>query len=130
MKATSIQQFAIVQSDSAAAFEEELNARIEGLSDKNPQVKFDGLTAYISYRKNISLPETLADVYELEGACFHCEDCPEFQAILKENGTEDKRLKYGECQYAEGGKVFKNSKACDKLFELIRSGRIGLCYKR
>ena len=37
MKAQSIQQFAIVQSDSAPAFEEELNARLMDLSEKNAQ---------------------------------------------------------------------------------------------
>ena len=37
MKAQSIQQFAIVQSDSAPAFEEELNARLMELSTKNPK---------------------------------------------------------------------------------------------
>ena len=37
MKAQSIQQFAIVQSDSAPAFEEELNARLMDLSEKNPK---------------------------------------------------------------------------------------------
>ena len=130
MKAQSIQQFAIVQSDSAAAFEGELNARIRELSDRNPKVKFDGLTAYISYNETVRLPESLADMYELNGACFHCEDCPEFQAILKEDGTEDKRLKYGECQYAEMGRTRKDRAACDMLYKLIRGGRIGLCYKR
>ena len=130
MKAQSIQQFAIVQSDSAAAFEGELNARIRELSDRNPQVKFDGLTAYISYNETVRFPESLADAYELDGVCFHCEDCPEFQAALKADGTEDTRLKYGECQYAEMRRTRKDAKACDKLYELIRDGRIGLCYRR
>jgi hypothetical protein len=130
MKAQSIQQFAIVQSDSAAAFEEELNARLMDLSEKNPKVSFDGLTAYVSYIKTVRIPETLADAYELNGACFHCEDCPEFQAMLKADGTEDKRLKYGECQYAEMRRTRRDAKACDILYKLIRDGRIGLCYKR
>ena len=130
MKAQSIQQFAIVQSDSAPAFEGELNARIRELSDRNPKVKFDGLTAYISYNETVKIPESMADMYELNGACFHCEDCPEFQAILKEDGTEDNRLKYGECQYAEMGRTRKDRAACDMLYKLIRDGRIGLCYKK
>ena len=130
MKAQSIQQFAIVQSDSAAAFEGELNARIRDLSDRNPQVKFDGLTAYISYNETVRFPESLADAYELEGVCFHCEDCPEFQAALKADGTEDTRLKYGECQYAEMRRTRRDAPACDMLYKLIKDGRIGLCYRR
>lgn len=130
MKAQSIQQFAIVQCDSAAAFEGELNARIRELSDRNPQVKFDGLTAYISYRETVRAPESISDEYQLQGVCFRCEDCPEFQAILKEDGTEDRRLRYGECQYADRGRTYKDSPACDMLFKLIKSGRIGLCYRK
>lgn len=130
MRATSIQQFAIVRSDSASVFEEELNARIRELADKRPQVKFDGLTAYISYTETREFAETVAEQFELKGCCFHCEDCPEFQATLKEDGTEDKRAKYGECQYAEMGRTYRDSKACDMLYTLIKNGRIGLCYRR
>ena len=130
MKAQSIQQFAIVQSDSAPAFEGELNARIRELSTKNPKVSFDGLTAYVSYIKTVRIPETLADAYELNGACFHCEDCPEFQAMLKADGTEDTRLKYGECQYAEMRRTRRDAPACDLLYKMIKDGRIGLCYRR
>ena len=130
MKAQSIQQFAIVQSDSAAQFEEELNARMRDLSKKCPKVKFDGLTAYISYVETVSIPESLADEYELNGARFHCEDCPEFQAILNKDGSVNRVIKYGECQFAEYRRTYKDSPACERLFELIKSGRIGLCYKR
>ena len=107
MKAQSIQQFAIVQSDSAPAFEGELNARIRELSDRNPKVKFDGLTAYISYRVT-----------------------SEFQAALKADGTEDTRLKYGECQFAEMRRTRRDAPACDLLYKMIKDGRIGLCYRR
>lgn len=130
MRAQSIQQFAIVQSDSAPAFEEELNARMRDLSNKCPKVKFDGLTAYISYVETTNVPESISDEYQLQGVCFRCEDCPEFQAILKEDGTEDRRLKYGECQYAEMRRTHRDNPACDMLYKLIKDGRIGLCYKR
>lgn len=130
MKAQSIQQFAIVQSDSAPAFEEELNARLMGLSTKNPKVSFAGLTAYISYFETVEIPESVADEYVLKGSCFHCEDCPEFQTMLKADGTEDTRLKYGECQYAEMRRTRRDAPACDMLYKLIRDGRIGLCYRR
>ena len=129
MKAQSYQQFAIVREDSAPAFEEKLNARIRELSDKSPKVNFDGLTAYISYTETVRIPESQADEYALKGVCFRCENCPEFIPIVKADGTEDKRLSYGECQHAEFGRTYKNNAACDVLFKLIRDGRIGLCYK-
>lgn len=130
MRAQSIPQFAIVQADSAAAFEEQLNARIKEVSDKNPVVKFDGLTAYISYTETRSVPESLSEEYRMLGVCFHCEDCPEFQFIPKGDGTEDKRSKVGECQYAEMGRTYRDSEACDLLYRMIMDGRIGLCYRR
>ena len=130
MKAQSIQQFAIVQSESAPQFEEELNARLRDLSRKCPKVNFDGLTAYISYVETEYIPESVADACELQGIQFHCVDCPEFQCILNKDGTENKVIKYGECQYSDYGRTYKDSPACDMLFKLIKSGRIGLCYKR
>lgn len=130
MKAQSFQQFAIVQHDSAAAFEEELNARIRELSDKSPVVKFDGLTAYISYTESFRVPESLADEYELHGVEFRCEQCPEFTPILNKDGTENKVVKYGECQFASMGRTYKHSRACDLCYQMIRDGRIGLCYRK
>ena len=130
MKCESIQQFAIVRSDSAPAFEEELNARIRELSDKSPSVKFDGLTAYISYTETTRVPENIADQYELEGVCFRCGDCPHYEPILKADGTVDNRITYGDCQYAHYGRTYRDQRACELLFTEIKNGRVGLCLKR
>ena len=129
MKSKSIQQFAIVRSDSASAFEGELNARIMELSDKNPIVKFDGLTAYISYTETVKIPEDVYDEYELKGVSFRCEDCPMFDPIRKEDGTEDRRVRYGNCELAKYGRTMKDAEACDQLFTMIGNGRVGLCWK-
>ena len=129
MKCKSIQQFAIVRSDSASAFEGELNARIMELSDKNPIVKFDGLTAYISYTETVRIPENISDEYELKGVSLRCEDCPMFDPIRKEDGTEDRRVRYGNCELAKYGRTTKDSPACDQLFTMIENGRVGLCWK-
>lgn len=129
MKCKSIQLFAIVRSDSASAFEGELNARIMELSDKNPIVKFDGLTAYISYTETVKIPEDICDEYELQGAKFRCEDCPMFEPIRKEDGTEDRRVRYGNCELAKYGRTMKDSPACEQLFTMIQNGRVGLCWK-
>ena len=129
MKSKSIQQFAIVRSDSASAFEGELNARIMELSDKNPIVKFDGLTAYISYTETVRIPEDTSDEYELKGVSFRCEDCPMFDPILKEGGTEDRRVRYGNCELSKYGRTMRDSRACEQLFTMIQNGRVGLCWK-
>ena len=130
MYAKSIQQFAIVRGDTATDFEEQLNARIRELSDYHPEVKFDGLTAYISYKVTQYTPETQAEANQLKGIDFRCIDCPMFDEIRNENGEVDHRYKYGNCEMAERGRTYKDATACDYLFELIRSGRVGLCYKR
>lgn len=130
MRSQSYQQFAIVQCDSASAFEGELNERIRELTDKNPVVKFDGLTAYISYTESVKIPESLSDEYEMEGIVFRCEQCPEFEPILNKDGSENKVVKYGECQFASMGRTYKNSRACELCYQMIRDGRIGLCYRK
>ncbi len=133
MRNESIQRFAIVKADSAAAFEEELNARISELANNRPVVSFhdaDPLFARISYTENVKVPETLSDEYALKGITFRCEDCPNFTPMAKADGTEDKRLKYGECQYARMGRTYRDSMACELLFQMIADGRVGLCLKR
>lgn len=127
MKCESIQQFAIVQGDSASQFEEQLNARIRELASKSPSVKFDGLTAYISYTETNRIPENIADQYELEGVCFRCGDCPHYEPILKADGTVDGRITYGECQFAHMGRTYRDSRACELLFTQIKNGGIKLC---
>ena len=130
MKATSIQQFAIVRGDTASDFEEQLNARIMELSDFHPEVRFDGLTAYISYKLTQYEPETQAEANQLKGIDFRCEDCPMFDEIRNEAGEIDRRYKYGNCEVAERGRTYKDTEACDYLFNLIRSGRVGLCFRK
>lgn len=133
MRHESIQQFAIVRSDSAPAFEEELNARVMELSGYRPVVSFhdsDPLFARISYTISKSIPENARDEYELKGVIYKCEDCPMFSPIVKKDGTEDRRLTYGECEHCEMGRTYKDNPACDYLFTMIRNGRVGLCWKR
>ena len=133
MKCKSIQQFAIVSADSAPSFEGQLNARVMELSDKNPVVKFvesDPLFARISYNETVKIPEDVGDEYELKGVAFRCEDCPMFTPILKEDGTEDRRVRYGDCELATYGRTMRDSRACDQLFTMIQNGRVGLCWKK
>lgn len=130
MKGKSVQQFAIVRADTATDFEEQLNARIMELSSYHPEVKFDGLTAYISYKMTTYVPETEAEANQLKGIDFRCVDCPMFDEIRNERGEPDRRYRYGNCEVAERGRTYKDSQACSYLFELIRSGRVELCWKK
>ena len=132
MKRSSYEQFAIVASDSASLFTEQLNEEICRLKDKNPSVHFSESTspfyARIKYTEDFTKPETLSDEYELQGVSFVCLQCPYFKPALKEDGTVDKRVKWGDCEHAEFGRTYKTTPACDKLYELIKEGDVKLCF--
>ena len=131
MRSSSYEQFAIVQADSAPIFEKQLNEEIFRLRDRNPVVKFSEsipFYAQIKYIVNEETPETVAEASAVEGVRFVCAQCPYFKAPLKDDGTEDKRCKYGDCEHTELGRTFKSSPACEKLYELISEGGIRICF--
>lgn len=134
MKSESYQQFAIVKNDQASLLEGELNKRIRELRGKNPEVRFggpNGLTAYISYIETNRIPESIADEYEQIGAGFRCGSCPRFRPVMKADGTEDGRVTWGNCDKAKNelGRTYRENPACNRLYEEIREGRIGLCFR-
>lgn len=129
MRCESFRQFAIVQGDTAHELTEVLNAKLKELQHKRPEVSFEGLIARISYYEDIKTPETLADEYELAGAKLCCESCPMFSPIMKADGTEDARVKYGDCPFSEFGRTYKHSQPCEKLWSMINSGEVTLCLK-
>ena len=131
MKRSSYEQFAIVANDSASLFTEQLNEEILRLHGNDPVVNFsesNPFYARIKYVVNEMTPETIAEASEVEGVSFVCLQCPYFKPVLKEDGTIDKRVKYGDCEHAEYGRTYKTTPACDKLYELIKEGDVKLCF--
>lgn len=125
------EQFAIVREDSAPLFTAKLNEQLYRLRGNHPVVSFsesDPLCAYIKYVIDEQTPETIAEASAMEGVRFTCAQCPEFRPMLKDDGTADKRCKYGDCEYAEMGRTYKTSAACDRLYELIKEGSVKLCF--
>lgn len=129
MKSLSYQQFAIVTGDTAQLLTDRLNAKLYELRDKNPVVTFEGLIARISYVESHRINEDVVDEYEEQGVRLSCQDCPYFKPILKADGTEDKRVKWGDCEFSHHGygRTSRNSAACKKLFEALNSGEVRLC---
>lgn len=131
MKKLSVPQFAIVRSDSASTFQEELNEKIRELCDLHPEVTFsetgDTLTARVSYTISMDY-DPRAKLPEEAGIKFRCCDCPCFEPILKADGTEDGRAKYGGCKYAEFKRTYKDSNACGVLYTMIQNGGVRLCF--
>ena len=127
------QQYATVRADTAPLFDEKLNETIYRLRENNPVVTFsasDPLCAYITYTVREQRPESLSDEYDLAGVKFVCAQCPCFVPVLNLDGSEDKRCKVGDCNFegCELGRTFKDSAACDHLYELIKKGGVKLCY--
>lgn len=134
MKNLVFSQYAIVKANSAALFTTRLNETVYKLKDKEPTVKFsesDPLVAYIEYVENEQKPETIEEVEALEGIRFVCEQCPLFSPVLKSDGTEDKRARYGDCsdEGNELGRTLKSSPACLRLYELLQEGGVKICFK-
>ena len=131
MKHSVYQQFATIQEDSASLFDAKLNEKIYALRDRNPKVTYSEqipLYAHITYIVNEDEPETVAEASELSGVSFVCQQCPYFKPVLKDDGTPDKRVKWGDCEHAEFGRTWKMSSACEKLYELIKEGDVKLCF--
>ena len=127
MKCRSYQQFAIVAADSAQILTEQLNAKMIELASKRPTVTFEGLIARIQYEESVKIPESIEDEYELQGVKLTCQDCPYYETILKTDGSVDGRIKYGECHFSETGRTYRDSLACDVLFQKLNNGEVRLC---
>lgn len=126
MKNQKIKQFAIIESNSAYDFQEQLNEKMEALSECNPEVEFStrsDMFARITYTKQIAIEEkTPAEA----GIRFTCGECPLFVPIMKRDGTPDLRIKYGDCPYKELGRVWRTSSACNVLYTMIKNGSVHL----
>ena len=133
MKRSSYEQFAIVRSDSAPLFEKQLNEKMYELRENYPEVKFSDsipLYAQIKYRMETVAPESISEEFEMVGASFVCEQCPYFVPATNKNGSEDLRCKVGDCTHPDNelGRAYKTSPACDHLYELIKEGKVKLCF--
>ena len=133
MKRSSYEQFAIVKSDSASLFEKQLNEKVLELRNNYPEVHFSEnipLYAHIKYRVDTETPDSISEEYELVGARFTCAQCPYFEPVLRKDGEEDPRFKWGECPHSELGRVLKSASACDRLYEAIHEGGVKLCFTK
>lgn len=127
MKSVSYQQYAIVVGDSARTLTEQINAKLYELRDKRPTVTFEGLIARILYEETDKRPETLGEEYEAQGVKLTCSDCPYFIPAVNNDGTLDRRAKWGGCPFSDTRRANKDSIACDKLFQMLNNGEVRLC---
>lgn len=132
MKHSVLQQFATIHEDSASLFDAKLNEMVQKLRNYGPVVKYSEqipFYAHITYGVSEITPETVAEASELSGVSFVCSQCPFFKPVLRDDGEIDKRCKYGDCEYTELGRTFKDQPACDKLYDIIKDGDVNLVFK-
>ena len=131
MRSESYKQYDFIREDAVEIFTDKVNKRMQELQYNSPEVEVmhEGryMIAQIRYTQHVNIPEDLADIYEMQNVRFTCQDCPIFKPILNKDGTPDLRVKYGDCKYAEFGRTYKNSRCCDTLYKLFRTGEVRLC---
>lgn len=131
MACEKFKQYAIVRSDSAELFEEQLNVRMYELRDSMPDVVFSEnghyLTAKIEYVKKQPVTPTERDPVK-DGIILKCIDCPYYEPTRKKDGTIDGRTRLGGCELSEFGKTYSDSDACAVLYRMLGNGGIRLCF--
>lgn len=131
MACEKFKQYAIVRSDSAELFEEQLNARMYELRDSMPDVQISEngqyLTAKIEYIKKQPFTRIERDPVR-DGIILKCINCPHFKPTLKKDGSVDGRARVGGCEMSEYGKTYLDSDACEILYRLIQNGGARICF--
>ena len=131
MKCRSIQQFAIVTGDTAQLLEERLNARLIELHKFEPKLyDLADRRAVIEYKITETSPENIGEEYQAQGVRFTCEDCPYFEPALTGRDMVDRRIKYGDCQFAINGRTRRDASPCDVLWNKLKNGEVELCLVR
>lgn len=107
-------QAKIIHSNTAEEFEETLNNYLSQLTDLKSKYELTfnnnmGFCAYLVYTETVSIPESLAEEYELRGERHYCKECAYCEI------PTDKRFKRCECSYT-GEQVWKNSCCCDDFY--------------
>jgi len=127
MLSRDVQQFAIVQGDSARDLTDKLNAKMWDLAGKRPEVTFDGLMAVIRYSETERIFDEPEDAIAVTGLDITCQDCPFFEPILNRDGSLNRVVKSGKCEFSKYGKAYRDDKPCMHLIETINRGEVRLC---
>lgn len=121
MKHIKMSKVKVIQSDSAADFEDRLNNALTEVCELNSSysIHFNmsmGHCAYIEYSYTQSIPENLADEYELRGEHFYCGNCPRFIPSM------DGRSRYGTCSYGVVKRPLPSDSACNTFYTNYENG--------
>lgn len=119
-------RIAVIEAQNAVQFENMINDKLDELSTYNPALTIEHgrfYRAYIQYVVETTLPETIAERFELCGFYFKCRDCSQFERARNRDGSIDRRAKYGYCLYKER-RAHEDMTACERFhIELLKAGR-------
>ena len=114
----------IIAAQSAEEFEKRLNQELERLDSSRTKYELQfnhtmGFCAYIVIEKNIQIPETIAEEFEVAGETHVCLECPYWVHPTKGN------VKYTRCSITPGIHGAQ-SPCCDKFYEMLFNGDLEL----
>ena len=119
-----VPQFETVHEKDPMILTAKVNESVMEHRNEKPAVTWeDGTTARISFLKLVRLFEEEKEPY----AVFTCGECPIYKPQQKRNGEVDARSKHGGCIFAQYGRTGRDTKACEKLYEMLKNGMIRLC---
>ena len=114
----------VVAESTAEAFAKQLNSRLAALDKSRAKYELQfnhqmGFCAYLVIDKQLQIPETVADEFDLAGERHTCGECPFWQH------PTDGRVKYTRCEITPGIHSAK-SPCCDRFYEMLVAGEIEL----
>lgn len=122
MREKTKERIKVIECDSGAEFEMELNRAFETLTDRKGfryeiRERKNGHCAYVFWKEVERIAETARDQCDLDGIRLYCGDCPKCDRPL------DKRKKWCVCPLAPGGYVSMNESACEWFCREYLAGR-------
>lgn len=116
MRNKSIPQVLAIVGESPVDAANKFNQAMRDLKDfGNLSYEREGNTFLIYYTISETLPESIAEAYELEGCSGTCGECKQCRRDVTRFGIVDQRKKWGRCVYHDKP-VMITSNACDDYY--------------
>ena len=129
MKIRTRKRCCTVEAHDGSTFDEDFNRIMEQLPE-NVELVWDGeMRVHLIYDETVKEHESIEDEYRDKGISLTCEDCPYFERFVKRDGTPDERKKVGGCPFSHSGIAYKDSAACETLYNAIQNREVKLCVK-
>lgn len=116
MKTYCVPQIVAISKNNAADFAAELNSTVVSLARSEPEIKFDDkkpFTAYVIYKLDVNVADSVKDEYHADGIYFTCAQCP-----LHDIET-DGRKRTVPCKYSKTAYTRLTNEACEVFYRRL-----------